>query len=74
MSLSKLFRSDVLDEKVIIGEYRVDIEADQKAEEKLNQLFFDITVLTTIEGKKLIPIQELFKIERQITAEKEASK
>jgi flagellar biosynthesis/type III secretory pathway protein FliH len=62
MSLSKLYRSDVKNEKVVIGEYRIDIEADQKAEEKLNRIFVDVAVLTSIEGKKLIPIQELYKL------------
>ncbi len=71
--MSKLYRSDVTDEKVIIGEYRTDIEADQKAENRVNQIFFDLTVLTTVEGKKLIPVQELLKIERQMNQEKEKS-
>jgi len=71
--LSKLYRSDVKNEKVVIGEYRIDIEADQKAEEKLNRIFVDVAVLTSIEGKKLIPIQELYKIEQQMISEKEAS-
>ncbi len=71
--MSKLYHSDVSEEKVIIGEYRTDIEADLKAEEKLNRIFFDIAVLTTIEGKKLVPVQELLKIEQQMNKEKEKS-
>jgi flagellar biosynthesis/type III secretory pathway protein FliH len=70
MSLSKLYRSTVAAEKVIIGEYRSDIEADQRAESRVNQLFMDITVLTTIEGKKMVPVQELLKIEQQLLREK----
>jgi flagellar biosynthesis/type III secretory pathway protein FliH len=71
MSLSKLYRSAITGEKVIIGEYRSDIEADQRAEARVNQLFMDVTVLTTIEGKKMVPIQELLKIEQQFMREKD---
>jgi len=71
--LSKLYRSGVTSEKVIIGEYRSDIEADQRAEDRVNQLFLDISILTTIEGKKIVPVQELLKIEQQMQREKEAS-
>jgi flagellar assembly protein FliH len=73
MLLSKLYHSAVTEEKVTIGEYRSDIEADQNAENRINQIFFDIAVLTTIEGKKLIPVQELLKIEQQMNKEKEES-
>lgn len=71
--MSKLYRSGVIGEKVIIGEYRTDIEADQKAENRVNQIFLDISVVTTIEGKKLVPVQELLKIEQQMNREKEES-
>lgn len=73
MSLSKLYHAPVLDEKVIIGEYRADIEADSAAEKKIASVFLDINVLTTIEGKKLVPIQELLKIEAQLREEEETS-
>ncbi|UCD95220.1 MAG: hypothetical protein JSU69_03990 [Candidatus Zixiibacteriota bacterium] len=72
--MSKLYHSPTSDtEKVIIGEYRTDIESDRAAEKKLASVFFDINVITTIEGKKLVPIQELLKVEQQMQTEKEES-
>jgi len=71
MSLSKLFHSPVRNEKVIIGEYRADIEADRAAEKKLATTFMDINVITTIEGKKMIPIQELLKIDNHLIRERQ---
>jgi flagellar assembly protein FliH len=68
-----LYHTPVADEKVIIGEYRVDIEADAATEKRLSRVFLGLNVLTTIEGKKLVPIQELIKIEKQMIEEKEAS-
>jgi flagellar assembly protein FliH len=69
MSSSKLFRTRVEGEKVIIGEFRADIEADIAAEKKVSQKFIDVSVQTTIEGKKMVPVQELLKIEQQIIRE-----
>jgi flagellar biosynthesis/type III secretory pathway protein FliH len=72
--LSRLYHSPISDtEKVIIGEYRTDIESDKAAEKRLASVFVDINVITTIEGKKLVPIQELLKVERQMQNEKEES-
>lgn len=71
MLLSKLYHTPVRDERVIIGEYRVDIEADKIAEKKLTRIFPGLNVLTTVEGKKIIPIQELFRIEDQVRKEKQ---
>jgi flagellar assembly protein FliH len=73
MSLSKLYHNTISDEKVVIGEYRVDIEADRSAEKRIASVFVNVNVLTTIEGKKLVPIQELLKIEKQMIEEKETS-
>jgi flagellar biosynthesis/type III secretory pathway protein FliH len=69
--LSKLLHRPLLDDKVIIGEYRVDIEADQLAEKKLSTKFSDINVITSVEGRKLIPIQEIIKIEQRLIRDKE---
>ena len=56
---------------MIIGEYRVDIEADQLSEKKLATKFSDINVITSVEGRKLIPIQEIIKIEQRLIRDKE---
>jgi len=73
MSSSKLLHNINSDRKVIIGEYRADIEADRFAEKRINSVFLDVSVITTIEGKKLVPIQELLKIDEQIKREKHDS-
>jgi flagellar assembly protein FliH len=70
MSSSKVIESGISGDKVIIGEYRADLEADRVAEERIKSQFLGINILTTIEGKKLVPIQELVKIEEQIQGEK----
>lgn len=69
--MSKLLQCAVTDERVIIGEYRADIEADCIAEKKLASRFPDILVTTSIEGRKLIPIQEIFKIEERMRRDAE---
>jgi len=73
MSSSKLFRTQINEEKVVIGEFRSDIEADHAAENRISQVFLGINVLTTIEGKKMVPIQELLKIEEQLNRERTES-
>lgn len=72
--MSRLLHSPVLDEKVIIGEYRADIEADRAAEKELTARYKGIMITTSIEGRKLIPIQEVVKIDRHLSQEKELAK
>ena len=74
ISLSRLLHSPVLEEKVIIGEYRADIEADRAAERELLAKYKNITITSSVEGRKLIPIQELIRIDRQLSQEKEMAK
>ncbi|UCD17472.1 MAG: hypothetical protein JSV44_00770 [Candidatus Zixiibacteriota bacterium] len=69
--MSKLLQRPSLGNKVIIGEYRADIEADRRAAEMLTSVFLGINVITSTEGKKLVPIQELLKVEEQIRREKD---
>ncbi|SYZ73594.1 hypothetical protein TRIP_C30031 [Candidatus Zixiibacteriota bacterium] len=68
--MSKLLHRPILTDKVIIGEYRSDLEADRLAESRLAAKFADINVITSIEGRKLIPIQEIIKIESRLENEK----
>ncbi len=69
--MSRLYHASVGDEKVVIGEYRADIEADRAAEKKLATVYLGINVVTTVEGKKMIPIQELLKIDKQLVTERQ---
>ncbi len=68
--MSKLLQKSISGEKVIIGEYRTDIEADRAAAERISSTFIGVNILTTIEGKKLVPIQEIIKIEKQFNDER----
>ncbi len=70
MSLSRLLYRPALTEKVIVGEYRIDLEADAVAEKKLSQKFPDVQIISSVEGRKLIPIQEIVKIEEKLSEEK----
>lgn len=69
--MSKLLHCAVTEERVIIGEYRADIEADRMAEKQLASRFPDVQVTTSLEGRKLIPIQEIFKIEERMRRDTE---
>lgn len=69
--MSNLLEKPSLGRKVVIGEYRADIEADREIEKRLPSVFLDVNVVTTTEGKKLVPIQELLKIEDQLKRGKE---
>lgn len=69
--MSKLLQCAVTEERVIIGEYRADIEADRLAEKQLASRFPDVQVTTSLEGRKLIPIQEIFKIEERMRRDTE---
>jgi flagellar assembly protein FliH len=73
MSLSKLLSSPAYGNKIIIGEYRSDIEADRRSEKEMNKRFLGLTIITTTEGKKLVPIQELVRIEKQFQLEQAES-
>lgn len=69
--MSRLLQMPSLGEKVIIGEYRTDIVADRRAEGVLKNVFLGLNVITSTEGKKLVPIQELLKVEEQMKRERE---
>lgn len=64
--MSKLLSAPVGTEKVVIGEYRADLEADREAEKRLGGIFKDLKIVTTTDGRKLVPIRELLRIERQM--------
>lgn len=72
--MSKLLERPNLGTKVIIGEYRSDIETDREIEKRLPSIFSDINILTTTEGKKLMPVQEMLKIERQVRRNQEEAR
>ncbi|UCD63427.1 MAG: hypothetical protein JSW34_11860 [Candidatus Zixiibacteriota bacterium] len=66
--MSKILRRPVSTAAVFIGERHLDFEMEEKAESRLGQLFPVVSVLTDADGAKLIPIQEVFKIEENLEA------
>ncbi len=62
MSLSNIIRHTTEAPTVFIGEKHHDSMAETKAEQQLGRLFPLVTLVTTPEGAKLIPIQEVHKM------------
>lgn len=62
--MSKIIRHLQKAPVVYIGEKHLDREKEILAERKLGSLFPDVVVLTDPDGAKLIPVQEIDKIER----------
>jgi len=62
--LSKIIRNTITANKIYIGEKHLDFETEKKAEKELSQLFPVVSVLTDPDGAKLIPIQEVYKIQK----------
>ncbi|MDX9858159.1 MAG: FliH/SctL family protein [candidate division Zixibacteria bacterium] len=48
---------------ILIGEQQRDAVAEAKAEKTLGALFPMVSVMTAVDGSKLIPIEQVFKIE-----------
>lgn len=48
---------------ILIGEQQRDAVSEEKAEKRLGALFPMVTVMTAVDGSKLIPVDQVFKIE-----------
>lgn len=68
--MSKIIRQSTPAPTVYIGEKHLDFEREELAESKLGSIFPLVSVVTDADGAKLIPIQEIFKIERVYKEEK----
>ncbi len=64
MSLYKIIRHVRKAPVVYIGEKQLDRDKESAAEKKLGALFPDVEVFTDPDGAKLIPVQEVDKIEQ----------
>jgi len=73
ISLSNIRSLGVSDHKILIGEYSVDEVAEARAEKLITTNCPDLMVLTTPEGKKQIPLQDILVLEEQYRREKEAA-
>ncbi len=60
-------------EKVVIGEYSVDLDKQLKAEKLVAEAYPEITIISTALGKKQIPLQELLLIHGRYTRERDAT-
>ncbi|HWR81826.1 MAG TPA: FliH/SctL family protein [Candidatus Deferrimicrobium sp.] len=69
--MSKLIRRGTNAPAVSIGDSHLDLEREAQAEQQLGYLFPGVSVRTNADGAKLIPIQEVFKIERVHCAERD---
>ncbi len=74
MSLSKIIRNAAQAPAVFIGEKRYDQEQEARAERKLGTILPMVAVVTDPDGAKLIPIQEIDKVEKALLEEKEKSR
>ena len=72
--MSKLIRNAVDAPTVFIGERQYDALAETAAEQKLGQLFPAISLVTTPEGTKLIPVGEIYKLEGRLREESEKTR
>ena len=74
MSLSNIIRNASDAPAVFIGEKQHDAQAESKAEKKLGSLFPLVSLVTTPEGSKLIPVAEVFKMEEKHRADCEVAR
>ena len=74
MSLSKAIKFAPSAPAVFIGEKQHDAEAEARAEKQLGGLFPLVSLVTTPEGAKLIPIAEVFKMTRKHQIDCEAAR
>lgn len=67
--MSRIIRSAAQAPAVFIGERHLDFDLEAKAEEKLGRIFPVVSVITDADGARLIPIQEVFNIEKTLNEE-----
>ncbi|MEW5796539.1 MAG: FliH/SctL family protein [Candidatus Zixiibacteriota bacterium] len=72
--MSRLIRYALEAPAVFIGEKQHDALAEAKAEQRLGQLFPQVSLVTTPEGAKLIPITEVRKLEEKLRADCEQAR
>ena len=66
MSSSKIIRDTVPAPTVFIGERHHDVLAEEKAETRLGGLFPLVSLVTTPDGAKMIPVLEIHKLEEKL--------
>ena len=67
--MSNILRSVDSKSRVFIGEKHLDFEREAVAVSRLGQLIPLVSIVTDADGAKLIPIQEVFKVEQFLSEE-----
>lgn len=67
--MSRIIRTAVEAPAIFIGERHLDLDLEAKAEAKLSRIFPVVSIITDADGARLIPIQEVFKIEKTLNDE-----
>lgn len=71
-SLSNIRSIKLARQKILIGDYAVDKKAEEKAEALIGNSYPELSIITTVEGKKQIPLQHLLVMDDRIKSEKKA--
>jgi flagellar assembly protein FliH len=64
--LSRIIKNALAAPTVFIGERQYDALAEDRAEQTLGGLFPTVSLITTAEGAKLIPIAEVYKLQESL--------
>lgn len=72
--MSRIIRNAVEAPTIFIGERQHDALAEARAEKKLGQLFPLVSLVTTPEGARLIPVNEVYELESKLRDESEKAR
>ncbi|MCK5127149.1 MAG: hypothetical protein KAR42_12920 [candidate division Zixibacteria bacterium] len=67
--MSRIRSLKMTDNKIMIGEYSADMEREQRAEILIQQNYPELMVITSTEGKKQVPLQDLIALDERIRSE-----
>ncbi|MEE9441144.1 MAG: FliH/SctL family protein [candidate division Zixibacteria bacterium] len=67
--MSKVLSIPLTDARVLIGEYSIDREAEEKAEMLLQKKYPGLMVMTSAEGKKQVPLQDIIQLDDKFRQE-----
>jgi len=70
MSLSKLVHNTIVNNKIVIGNLSSDLEADLVAEEIVREEFGQVEIVTSVSGRKLVPIRHFSELAQRHSEEK----
>lgn len=73
-SLSNVLSLPLSLERVVIGEYTIDRETEKKADAIARDSYPDLIIITTSQGKRFIPLQQLAMLEEQFQTAREAAR